>query len=161
MDMNLGTRGATVTSWSESSPRDLLRRIVEENPRAGKEELGTLFRDAMMAEENKDFLEAAVEYCFANTWHSLARPTRPKAAARQREAIEHAKATIKIKATQMVLLDLALPHGKTLGQSTGGECKLLAPRMGKWLANIAKEVAVDAIVGDTLTEERVRSLYAA
>ena len=60
----------------------------------------------------------------------------------------------------MVLMDLLLPHGKTLAESTGKECKMLGPQVGKWLSKIGDLVPSKKQVSKTLTEKKVRKLWA-
>jgi hypothetical protein len=55
-----------------------------------------------------------------------------------------------------VLLDLLLPTGKKLRDSTGQECK----QAGGWLTRVAKRVGDAGIVGEILNERELGEIFA-
>ena len=58
------------------------------------------------------------------------------------------------EAAGIVLLNLVLPSGKMLKDSTGAECA----GAGGWYTKIASRVAPDEVVGNVLSEEQLRKI---
>ena len=56
-----------------------------------------------------------------------------------------------------MLLDMILPTGRSLRESSGEDCE----RAGGWLSQVAKKIQPGQIVGDVMTEEQVRRLWKA
>jgi hypothetical protein len=156
-NLDTGILGAKRQSWHEESPRDLLRKLLKENPRATEAELLAIFEEVVRSSKI-DYISPIIEYWFANNYRSLIKHKRKRPPAK-REDIERAKAKLRAQISKIAVMDLPLPHGKTLGKSTGAECAVLGPRIGKWLTAIAEKVGPKSIVDETLTEEQVRTLY--
>jgi hypothetical protein len=157
--LEVGEKGATSLAWANVNPRETLLRIRADNHAADREELLELF--AAEIRNDAQMIDALILYWFKNNYDSLTRERRkPADPVPSRVVVEKVKAEIRENATKLVLLDLVLPHGKTLADSTGGECSLLGPRVGKWLEKIGEAVPSGKLVGKTLTEENVRQLYA-
>lgn len=162
-----GVRGAKVQTWKATNPRQLLKRIIEENPGSDRVALLHIFRDTMWREdEAEDYVDVIVEYWFANNYHSLVGPqpvadrvgTRRRTADMAERISERLTAKIAEEA-KIALLEMVLPNGKQLRQCSGAECKAMAPRIGGWLSRVAGKVGSKKLVGDVLTEESVRELY--
>lgn len=163
MDTNLrtGRQGAKVQSW-RSSPRDLLKKLMDKSPGASKEKLFKTFYSYITSAKGEQYLQGVAEYWFANNFNSLVREEeRPKRAyvrAQRKEELEvrteEFKKIIKEKATKLVLLDLIQPNGKPLRDCKGSDCA----KFGGWLSRIAKAIAPNEIVGEALSEEQVRHL---
>lgn len=154
--LDTGTYGAKVQSWKRANPRDLLKRLIEEQPRADKETLFKAFRDQVRGDDGEDFLDSIIEYWFANNYHSLTeRPSPAPSKAAKRARVEEIKATIKARAAKMILLDMVLPNGKPLRDCTGRECA----KAGGWFTKIAGQVKSGDIVGKVMSETQVRKLY--
>ncbi len=151
--IDTGTYGAKVQSWKRANPRDLLKRLIDDNPKAGKDTLFREFRDQLRGDDGEDFLDSVIEYWFANNYHSLIeKPKVPRAArqAQRREAVEKVKETIRAR-----LLDMRLPNGLTLAASTFGYCA----KLGGGLARIGAKGKPNQVVGKHLSETEVRKLY--
>jgi len=158
--------GATVQSWSGSSPRHVLENLVNEKPGASKEELFAAFRETITRDEYASAVDSILEYWFYNNYRYLVerpRTTAQDAPARaaSRASVEGVKSSIKAAAVKMVLLDMMLPHGKKLADSTGQECRDLGPKVGAWLTAIAGQIMPNEVVGKTMSEQRVRELFEA
>lgn len=161
---DMGTTGAKRQSWRKANPRDILRRIIASTPEATREALFDAFSQEVFTPENQPVLESIVEYWFANNLISLmprkqqsgraGRGLSPATVQMAAEARQRVTESIQI-AAQTIFLDLMLPHGKSLRESTGAECSAL----GGWLAVIGTKVLPDAIVGKVLSEEQVRALF--
>ena len=160
--VDTGVTGAKRQSWHATNPRELLKRLIEENPKWDKERvLRTFSREVT---DNRRYIDTIVEYWFANNYHSLIeRPARTYRARQTREATEQVKAAIKNeiehKATVM-LLELNMPNGKLLRDCTGAECSKLSSKIGGWLLRISKRIKPNQTVGSALTEQEVRDFYA-
>lgn len=160
--LKTATYGAKIQSFRSGNPRDLLRRIIEEDPSASKVELLKACRDEIIKDE--DMVDAVIEYWFSNNYHSLIgqKSTTCDAQQKRRQSISEVATNIKERIeerAQMLLLDMILPNGKALRDCTGRECANLGNRIGQWLKRVSAEIRPTQRVGDALSEERVRQLY--
>ncbi len=164
-------QGAKAQTRRAANPRAILQKIVDAYENATSEEVWEEFERRILEPKHKADLLTCLRYWFTNNYRSLAlHPStevdRAGAAARS-AAVQAVSSEIKRKHTsmvqkeaQIVLLDMMLPHGKQLKDSTGTECAKLAPRTDKFLMAVAKE-AKGSIVGEVLAEARLRELYEA
>lgn len=159
--IDVGTYGAKRQSMKRGSPRDLLKRLIEENSGLGEPDILKLFRSEVL--DNPDMVDAIVEYWYANNYRSLTiRPvaSEVKTKARVEAKVQTAKRVevltqvVKARAQRMVLLDWVMPSGKPLRDSTGKDCA----KAGGWLAKIAAKIKPNEIVGKALSEAQVRKL---
>lgn len=165
MDMTTGTYGAKVQSWKKANPRDLLKRLMEENRSAEKPALLALLRDELLREDGLEYLESVIEYWFANNYHSLTdrQPTVPREVvkAERTKKVDAVKSVVTAKIRQVaeiMLLDMVtLPSGKALRDSTGKECA----KAGGWLSALAKRVQPNQKIGAVLSEADVRKVFKA
>lgn len=164
-ELAIGTYGAKVQSWRRANPRDLLKRVIEENQGHDRTALLKAFREEVMAEDGEDYLDSIIEYWFANNYHSLTVQPKPPTSAsptatkRRTEAVK-SKITERIhKEAQMILLDMMLPNGKALRDCTGKECLRLSGKIGAWLKAVAAQVKPNQKVGAALSEKDVREMY--
>jgi hypothetical protein len=158
MSLETGHLGAKIQSWKKANPRDLLREVMENNVGLNKDTTLSRFKDALdVATNSSDLISVIVEYWFSNNYNSLLdnrqKPKTTPSDAKNRVAA--IKEVIKAKATEMVLLDFVMPGGAMLRDSTGADCA----RAGGWLANIAKVVKKDQIVGKVLSEAQVKKFF--
>ena len=148
-----GVTGAKRATWRSVNPRELLRRIIDGKPKADEAKWRESFWKEI--EDDKDYLQAIVEYWLDNNLRSL---SDPKLARRthglQKQAISSVKATVaqRIRTT---LLELKMPNGKTLGNCTGMECA----KFGGWLTEVGNVVPASTKVADHLSEDEVRKLW--
>jgi CheY-like chemotaxis protein len=176
----LNIRGATRQSWRETGPRDLLKRLVAENPTATEAELLKLFGEAVV--DNQSCLSIVIEYWFANNLRALERITAPVGSVVEKEAREVKKAELAKKVAaaketvasrvskvteihaeakaKVILLDLMMPTGKPLRDCTGAEVRKLAKSVGGWLAAIAARVKPTQTVGAVLSEGELQRMLA-
>lgn len=166
--LDTGTYGAKVQSWKKENPRDLLKQLIEENPSMDKPALLSALREELLAEDHIGYLYAVIEYWFSNNYHSLVEArAAPKSRVSQKAAkvARQAKvAAIKEKVQEriheeakIILLDMILPTGKALRDSTGDDCA----RAGGWFARIAEQVNPDQTVGAVMSEDQLRDLWSA
>lgn len=151
--LDTGTYGAKVQSWKRANPRDLLKRLIDNQPAAGRDAIFQEFREYLRGDDGEDFLDSVIEYWFANNYHSLIERPAPSRAAQQTErrvAVEKVKETIRAR-----LLDMRLPNGLTLAASTFGYCA----KLGGGLARIGAKGKPNQVVGKHLSETEVRKLY--
>lgn len=78
----------------------------------------------------------------------------PEAVAARVEAKEKIAGEIKARVRNVVLLNLELPNGKTLRQSTGAECA----KAGGFFAEVAKHVKATEVVDKHLTETDLQNI---
>ena len=153
-----GTYGAKRQSWKKENPRDLLKQILDENPRASEEKIMRLFESAVR--NNEIYFEAILEYWFANNYRSLVHklPTVHENIAKKSAATKRANSAKKMvlsAVTKIVLLDMILPNGKHLRDATGADCT----KAGGWFTRIASVVKPSQRVGEILSENEIQKLY--
>lgn len=156
-----GTYGSKRQSWSSANPRERLQKIMTRYPFESYEEIERRFFDDVIDEPA--LIEVIIKYWCANNYHSLkaakrtprdAAATKAPTAATVEQIKENLKARIREEA-QIMLLDMALPNGKTLRDSTFGYCT----RLGGGLSRIGAKGKPGQIVGKHLSETEVRKLY--
>lgn len=156
--LDTGTYGAKRQSFRKASPRDLLKRLMEENSRASEQKLQAMFADKVRSDD--DYIDAIIEYWFANNYRSLvSKPEAPaqkqRAVAERAARVEVIKEKIKIAATRIVLLDITMPNGKALRDCTGKDCA----KAGGWLSKIAKSIKTTDVVGKVMSESAVQKIF--
>lgn len=154
--LDTGHTGAKVQTWRRNSPRELLKRLMEEKPTDSKEAI----LEALQTElkDDVELLDAVIEYWFTNNYNSLVASLDPIAPVRRNESVKRIADTIKskiIEEAQILLLDTMMPNGKVLRYCTGQDCS----KMGGWLGRIAKKVKPRQNVGSALSEDQVRELF--
>lgn len=165
--LDVGTYGAKVQSWRDANPRELLKKLIDENPNGDPAYLLPLFRD-LVERADKDYLGAIIEYWFTNNFNSLMpkpAPARHAIATAKAERTTQAQA-IKQKVEQhietkarVLLLELTMPNGKVLRDCTGAEVRQLGYQMTPWLSRIANRVKPGELVGSVLSEAEARTLF--
>lgn len=162
--------GAKTQTLRGGNPRAMLKRLIDERPTDSEEDLLGPLLELLGVPDAGDALRAVVSYWLTNNRRALliensqaCRPVQPAPVEPAAEAsavsknIDKLKSHIKAKAAEMVLLDLALPSGKKLRDSTGRECA----RAGGWFAKIAAKVAPQQVVGKIMSEDAVRAIWLA
>lgn len=149
---NTGRLGATVQSWNEDNPRATLKKLIERHPRETKESIYGRFSEETADDENA--IEAMRRYWFENNFRRLKTPPN---SGKTGAASEELRALIKSRATKMVLLDITLPTGTALRDSTAADCR----RAGGWLAAVAKLVGPKKKVGEALSEADLQKIWKA
>lgn len=166
--IDTGIYGAKVQSWAAKNPRDVLKRLIDDNPDSDKGTVFNLFLDEVRSEDAEEYLVVVIEYWFANNYNSLAQTPDHKRImskelfAERQARVEAVKSKIKSsiqKQAQILLLDMMMPNGKTLGECTGRECTGLGNKVGGWLACVAAELKADERVVDVLSEDQLREFY--
>lgn len=166
--VDTGVYGAKVQSWAAKNPRDILRRLIEENPEADKDTLFELFDEEIEGSEAEEYRKVVHEYWFANNYHSLVQPIdRKKIMALKNVEERIAKIEVKKKKlqsalkkeAQILLLDMTMPNGKLFGDCVGSECTALSNKMGDFLAHVAAKLKPDEKVRDVMDENQLRELY--
>lgn len=167
---------------SEANPRDLFRQILADNPKLKKEKLRARYWDAILDEDNIEYLETLVNRDFdRHFYEEVEHPaevekrraereelTKTRAAEREKEEHEarahftkalrsgtaQIKKTIKAKATLM-LFNLKMPNGKRMGKCSREE--LMANSSGT--AKIARHMKPGQILEKAMTERKAIQLY--
>lgn len=136
-NVEFGVTGAKRTSIHKSDPINLLWEIRDRYPTAGTRDLLLAFRDAVKNDD--DMMDSVIAYCFANLQHRIDHPRRsakhPKRTTsdienEMRGAIDK---SIRDKAAEL-LMDMAMPNGKRLGDCTIAYCA----KLGGWMNRLAK-----------------------
>lgn len=160
--LDTGTYGAKRISFAETTYRDLVAKLMAKDPGASIDDSFAMFLEEIEKPRNRKHLMSALEYAHANAYGALHKPQprkatpvqAAKAKVEQVALVEQAKQKIKVAAVRMVLLDMVMPNGKALRDSTGKDCA----KAGGWLAAIAKKIKPADIVGKVLSEAEVREL---
>lgn len=154
--IEVGTYGAKRQSMKKAQPRELLRNLIEENPKAPEQKLLSLFADTVR--DDPEMIDAVLEYWFANNYRCLTFRSdaveRLNSAKRLAASVTSIAVAAKTRATRMVLLDMVMPNGKSLRDCTGADCA----KVSGWQAKIAKLVKPSQKVGEVLSEAQVRKL---
>jgi hypothetical protein len=156
--MDLGTSSAKRATWRETDTRPLLQKLIAANPGVDNVTLFKLFWNEI--EDDKDHLRSIAQYWFDLALLALQRkPHRTKPRAQeQREHVETVKEGIKQRIeheAKVVLLQLLMPNGKTLGECSGQDCR----RFGGWFTILARKVPAGKLVADTLSEKQVYQIW--
>lgn len=155
MELNTGTLGAKVQSWEKNNARELLARLVTNNPSLDDEALFHIF-----AAECAPYFHEIVRYWVANNLRALRPRTRASGSSVDRTAdraaaVEAVKAEAKARATKLVLLDFVLPNGKMLRDCTFAECA----KAGGWLTKLANKGQPNEKVGAVLSEKEIKAVW--
>jgi predicted sugar kinase len=127
-------------------------------------------KERLLEVENDAHLDIVIMSWFGPTYSRLTSPkrdARKEAEARDlrkaeiRARVDAVKATAQERMAKIVLLNMVLPHGKAVKDSTGRECAQLGPKVGEWLSRVAGELRPNQVVGKVLSEDRLQELYAA
>jgi hypothetical protein len=143
-------RASKVQSFAKDNPRALLFQIMTDNPQASRDEVFDLCLAAV--EDNPAFIEPIVEYWFVNNYRIFYSNGNSNSHDRSRQPSRMMIDSIK---AQISLLNIVLPTGKTLGESTGTECV----KLGGWLSRIGQE-AGKQIIAEVFSEQQLRDLLA-
>jgi hypothetical protein len=149
--LDTGVYGAKVQSWRKSNPREMLKGIIDEIGSNKKAVFAALCERLNIVTDEDSHLVVIVEYWFANNYHSLiAPPVSDMAAARvaKAERIKQGAEALKARAVRMVLMDMVLDNGKTLGKCTK---KDLANTQG-WLGRVAAKLKPGQMVESVWSE---------
>lgn len=115
--------------------------------------LGSVFgRTDVSQDKNERTAAALVSRAAAVGNIEDARAKRDEASQRTQSAF----ADLKAKIRDVILLDLTLPNGKALRQSTGAECT----KAGGFFAEVAKHVKPRQVVDRHLTEAELQNIRA-
>lgn len=159
---NPGTTGAKRQSWRRDNPRAVLKRVIDENPEMSEEENLAECWDVMHLDQAQ--LRTVFEYWHANNYRALIKaapdPVRSQTRRQERAAKTQAfadKVKGQIKAqVRIVLLDMILPSGKPLRDSTREELLIV----GGWAVRIADQLQPNQTVAEAgLSERQLRTLY--
>lgn len=157
-----GQTGAKRQSWRRSNPREVLKRLIDNDPSLTEAEAS----DAcwQIVHKNSEQMATIFEYWFANNYRSLVHPAprkpRPVRTPAQRAVLtsqirEQIERKIEERA-RIVLLEMILPTGKQLRDSTREE--LIA--CGGWLVRVAERLDPDQTVGEAgLSEDDIAEAY--
>jgi hypothetical protein len=168
-ELNTGIYGAKRQSWKSSNPRDVLKRLIEASPHS--DDIDLLYECWESLKQREDYLFTVFEYWFANNYRSLMLPKISDAEQEIRTQktkcqFEHIKNSIKTKIGKKItdeiniaLLEMILPHGKQLRDTTGKDCAILGPKVGAWLTVVASKVRPNQKIGDALSEDQIKEIY--
>ncbi len=171
VSVNIGASGASRQSWThDDTLRQKLLSLIIEHPSAKNDEIRDLHW--RWVEDNPGLCALVHRYWFDNHVRYLRRDYPSEAKRRYElssfkkkryETYESDKSAIRQKiidaAPKIALLGMIMPNGKPLAECTGKECEDMGPRIGGWLMRISVEVGPDKMVGDVLSEDRVKTLY--
>lgn len=156
-----GKTGAKRQSWLEFNPREVLRGVMKQSPRASEKEIHDAVKVALF--EDRRYLEALYEYWFVGNYrafevhssdHSVSVVAREQALRRRAGMREHISKR-HVAFVHGVLMDTELSCGKLLRDATGSD---LDKETG-FLAEVRKHVKPSQIVGRHLTEQQLDNLW--
>lgn len=148
----VGLSGASKVS--DRSPRELVLKVIEENPGIEKKQAFEMFLIAVGTD--RGYWRAMAFYFFVHMWEYAFGPAtrtspdpvqRAEAKAQQAERVEQFKA-------QIILLDLPMANGKPMRDCTGAEMA----KFGNRYQRIAEKVGKAKLVGAVLNEDQVKAI---
>ena len=147
-------QAAKYQSFQRRNPRDLYKRIYDENPKASEETVMALYVEEIQREENRDYLITALQASAVLARNALlgrrARHPGRASASELRAQTDAIKGQIVAR-----LLDWVMPNGKVLRSCTRSDCK----RIGGFAAKLAAKVPAGKTVGEVMSEQEVRALW--
>jgi hypothetical protein len=161
-EIDPGTQGAKRQSWHHG-PRELLKQVIKKLGIKDRNALLEEFTNRALKPDNREIQETIVEYWFSNNLNSLLDRPADKRQQRVDRANKRARAErisqdivqrVKLAAGQM-LLEMMLPHGKKLRDSTGGECLVI----GGWLGTVGSRMKPDQTVGEVFKEKQLQQIF--
>jgi hypothetical protein len=132
--------------------RVLLTRLGVQHPDWDRDQLCAAFIEE--ARQDEECVTEALHRCFDNDYRVLVGPPpnpEPPRRSIKSEDVKDARSRLQ----RIVLMDLILPTGKRLRESTGDDCA----KAGGWLRAIARVVNPTEVVGAVLNEEQVREMF--
>jgi hypothetical protein len=144
LEIDMGVQGAKRSRYFPDSPDALLRKLVEQNPRATETELEEAFEEAAM-KYGGAILSAIVAYWFANRYRALVRELTPIGVTRARKARSAQRLASQVEAVKKAavatiartILDKVAPAcGKQVRDMTKEDCK----REGGWYMQLAAKL---------------------
>lgn len=163
--MHAGIYGAKVQSWRARNPREILARIIEENPKASRGVILMKVSEELLQPHNAEMIDVVIEYWFSNNYASLlaTRSTSSENIQQRREkrseSIRSAKQKISKGIDAIVkirLLEMIMPNGKPLKECTFAECA----EFGNWATRLSAKGNPHEKIGVILNEEDVRAAWA-
>jgi hypothetical protein len=181
MMLKVGKYGAKVQSFNKHNPRGLLKRLISTYGMDDEWLLFTKFYEQITNKKFEPYLISALEYWFTNNLGSLKntpKTTTPvvvnisehvskkvdvgaikkNQVAMVTKGVKQLTAKIEqeaAKKARIILMDMILPTGKRLGDSTGAECI----SCGGWLKSVGDKIGPDAIVEASITEDELQKTY--
>jgi hypothetical protein len=143
-----GVRGQTRSSWRDGL-RGLFMLLYRQHADANRAELLEFYLaeakgpDFSASPQNEAYIDDALKRAFDNDFTAAHRSDRP-----QRRAAARDVSTLVDSIRAGVLLDLVMPNGKLLRDSTGEECE----QAGGWLVQVGARVGRTGIVGALLSD---------
>lgn len=132
-----------------ANPRQILVDVVEANEGLPRDRLFDLWMEEIKGDQ--DMARAVAWYFFINMYSSMT-DLRTNGHAKKGGAALPTVAEIVEKARKIVLMDLLLPTGKTIKDSTFADLE----KCGGWLTRVSKLGKPHQVVGKTITEEQLR-----
>lgn len=159
IELNASYGGPSIHKTERLNPTEVLISLIDENPSASRDVLKREFYERVHNDE--DYLRPIIEYFFINAMNGIDGAKRRKRVPNSERAarieaikIEATKLAEKIKS--VVILDLVLPHGKTVRESTFGECGKLG---GLFFRKLSKLGRPKQVVGKHVTDQQADDLY--
>jgi hypothetical protein len=144
-----GVKGHTRSTWRDTTHlRGVLLKLVTQHPDASRDELEAMY----LAKVRKvsALVDEALRRAFDNDLSGIQRLLGK----RRQPASQNVVAAAAERLATVVLLDLMMPNGKRLRDSTGKECR----QTGGWLIKVADRVGDRGVVGAKLSEAEVAKI---
>jgi hypothetical protein len=152
------TGAAAIRRSSPVSPLEVLARMRETDQTGSYERLFKKWCDRI--EGRPEYLDAVMQYAFRNYWTALDKSDNAAKydvdkRRRDKERLTEEIEELATEVSNIVLMNLLLPSGKMLKDSTFAECA----KAGGFFSKIAKMGKPNAIVGKTTDEAALRKLW--
>lgn len=157
VNLSLHATGASfIAMCTEHNPRDLVIELIESMQGEQRDKMFEEFRRRI---SENDRYQRAVDWYFFVNMHDYLTTSRnkhqtPQQRAHAKQAADECVTDLKRKIVDIVLLDIILPSGKRLRDSTFAECG----RAGGWFTKLAKMGKPAQVVGKVLTEAKLKAI---
>lgn len=139
------------------APLQLLIDLIRKKPSLEEAKQKAAFRKLILDDENEDYLHSLINEWLSIKFNGALNIAVPPA----RETVEQRRteqarlvATIE-RVIKVNMLDMMLPNGKKLSNSTGRDCT----KAGGLFAQIGMRVKPNEIVGKVLTEKDIHEMW--
>lgn len=157
-NVEIGRTGAKRISVEQSNPRALLLELIDRFPHDEEKCMLRHFQEAV--KDDPDMLDVVIGYAFANHWEAIHNPKKNHSIQNKKSFIKHSaqlrigiQRVIKEKAQEM-LMEMAMPNGKRLGDCTIS----YVSRLGGWLSKIVEGKNPRQTVEHVYDEDQLREM---
>ena len=159
--MKAKAQGQSYVSWEEANPRELIKRILNDNPEIKLDDLCRVFRARWKRSNRRDDYERSISDCYAINTVAAWQRAKSREENEQNGGAEEDLSTIAERIKSLIkiknLFKMLTPSGKRLEDCTSEDLM----QMGGGFCNLAAHVPPGQTLSEAMDEARARELYVA